>query len=54
MKIMKLLISGICWGCTICVFILMIGVATVGDSFLDMCWLSRILSVMSEGAPYTG
>lgn len=36
MKIMKLLISGICWGCTICVLILMIGAATVGDSFLDM------------------
>ena len=36
MKILKLLISGICWGCTICVLILMIGAATVGDSFLDM------------------
>lgn len=33
---MKLFISGICWGCTICVFILIIGAATVGDSFLDM------------------
>lgn len=36
MKLIKLIIKGICWGCTISIFILMTGAATVGDSFLDM------------------
>lgn len=34
MKILKLTLNGIAWGCTVCTFVLMIGAMIAGDAFL--------------------
>lgn len=34
MKILKLTLNGIAWGCTVCTFVLIIGSMTAGDAFL--------------------
>ena len=34
MKIVKLILKGIAWGCTVSVFVIMFGSAIVGDTFL--------------------
>ena len=36
MKIVKMILNGIAWGCTICTFVMLIGAAAVGDDFLAL------------------
>ncbi len=56
MKLLTLILKGIAWGCTICTFILMIGSATVGDSFLAVTsgeFMRQAIGSMIVGIGFT-
>lgn len=36
MKLLKMILNGIAWGCTICTFVLITGSAAMGDAFLSL------------------
>ena len=55
-NILKMTLFGIAWGCTICIFILMIGAATIGDEFLAMSaeqFIRQSLGSMLVGIAFT-
>lgn len=56
MKLLKMILNGIAWGCTICTFIVMIGAATVGDSFLSITasdFIRQAIGSMIVGIGFT-
>ncbi len=56
MKVFKMILNGIAWGCTICTFVLMIGTAAVGDSFLAVTandFIRQAIGSMIVGMGFT-
>lgn len=56
MKLLKMTLYGIAWGCTICTFIMIIGAAVVGDSFLALSaeqFIKQAIGSMVVGIGFT-
>lgn len=56
MKLLKMILNGIAWGCTICTFIVIIGAAIVGDSFLAITandFIRQAVGAMIVGIGFT-
>lgn len=56
MKLLKMILNGIAWGCTICTFIVIIGAATVGDSFFSITandFIRQAIGAMITGIGFT-